>query len=278
MKFERYFIILKNKLKMFGLMLKGKTAVVTGSLSGIGLGIAQALAGCGANVVLNGFAPEDEIARTEKALTSANSQAKFIFADLTKPADSRDLVKKSIAHFGKVDILVNNAGMQHIDKTEDFPDAQWERVLALNLSSNFYAIAEALPGMKQRKWGRIINIASAHGLVASPNKSAYCASKFGVVGLTKVVALENAKEGVTCNAICPGFVMTPLIEKQIQIIMEKRGISFEEASEVLCSEKHPTGRLGRPEDLGALAAFLCSDNAVQMTGSSYSMDGGWTAI
>ena len=132
--------------------------------------------------------------------------------------------------------------------------------------------------MKQRKWGRIINIASAHGLVASPNKSAYCASKFGVVGLTKVVALENAKEGVTCNAICPGFVMTPLIEKQIQIIMEKRGISFEEASEILCSEKHPTGRLGRPEDLGALAAFLCSDNAVQMTGSSYSMDGGWTAI
>ena len=263
---------------MFGLMLKGKTAVVTGSLSGIGLGIAQALAGCGANVVLNGFAPEDEIARTEKALTSANSKAKFIFADLTKPADSRDLVKKSIAHFGKVDILVNNAGMQHIDKTEDFPDAQWERVLALNLSSNFYTIAEALPGMKQRKWGRIINIASAHGLVASPNKSAYCASKFGVVGLSKVVALENAKEGVTCNAICPGFVMTPLIEKQIQIIMEKRGISFEEASEVLCSEKHPTGRLGRPEDLGALAAFLCSDNAVQMTGSSYSMDGGWTAI
>ena len=263
---------------MFGLMLKGKTAVVTGSLSGIGLGIAQALAGCGANVVLNGFAPEDEIARTEKALTSANSKAKFIFADLTKPADSRDLVKKSIAHFGKVDILVNNAGMQHIDKTEDFPDAQWERVLALNLSSNFYTIAAALPGMKQRKWGRIINIASAHGLVASPNKSAYCASKFGVVGLSKVVALENAKEGVTCNAICPGFVMTPLIEKQIQIIMEKRGISFEEASEVLCSEKHPTGRLGRPEDLGALAAFLCSDNAVQMTGSSYSMDGGWTAI
>ena len=260
------------------MMLKGQTAVVTGSLSGIGLGIAQGLSAAGANVVLNGFAPEDEIARLEKSLTNANSKAKFIYADLTKPADSRALVKNAISHFGKVDILVNNAGMQHIDKTEDFPDEVWEKLLALNLSSNFYTIAEALPGMKQRKWGRIINIASAHGLVASPNKSAYCASKFGVVGLTKVVALENAKEGITCNAICPGFIMTPLIEKQIQIIMEKRNMNFEQASEVLCSDKHPNGKLGKPEDVGALATFLCSENAGQMTGSSYSIDGGWTAI
>ena len=168
--------------------------------------------------------------------------------------------------------------MQHIDKTEAFPDSAWEKLIAVNLSSNFYTISSALPGMKERKWGRIINIASAHGLVASPNKSAYCASKFGVVGLTKVVALETAKEGITSNAICPGFVMTPLIEKQIEIIMEKRKMSFDEASEVLCSEKHPSGKLGRVEDLGALATFMCSDSARQITGSSYSMDGGWTAI
>ena len=188
------------------------------------------------------------------------------------------MVTKAIEHFGQVDILVNNAGMQHIDLTENFPEKKWDDVIALNLTSPYHTIAAALPGMKQRQWGRIINIASAHGLVASPNKSAYCASKFGVVGLTKVVALENAKEGVTCNAVCPGFVMTPLIEKQIDIIVEKKKISFEEASAALCSDKHPNGKLGNPDDLGALVAFICSNSASQMTGSSYSMDGGWTAI
>ena len=203
---------------MFGHFLKGKTAVVTGSLSGIGLGIARSLSAAGANIVLNGFASEDEIAKTERSLTTAESKAKFIFADLTKPADCRSLIEKSISHFGQVDILVNNAGMQHIDKVEDFPEDVWEKVISLNLSSAFYTTRYALPGMKQRQWGRIINIASVHGLVASVNKSAYVAAKHGIVGFTKAAALENAKSGVTVNAICPGFILTPLIQKQIDII------------------------------------------------------------
>ena len=224
---------------MFGLMLKGKTAVVTGSLSGIGLGYARALAGAGANVVLNGFASEEEITKIEKSLTSEHAQAKFIYADLLKPADSRALITKAIDYFGKVDILVNNAGMQHVDLTEEYPVKKWDDFIALNLTSYFHTTAAALPGMKQRKWGRIINTASAHGLVSSPFKAAYCASKFGVVGLTKVVALENAKEGVSCNAICPGVVLTPLIHKQIEDLMGWQNISFEEATGVLVNGKHP---------------------------------------
>lgn len=200
---------------MFTQFLAGKTAIVTGSLSGIGLGIAKSLSAAGANIVLNGFAPEAEIAQLEKELSGNGKQAKFIFADLMKPADGKALVEKSIAHFGKVDILINNAGIQHIDAVENFPEEKWDNIIALNLSSNFHTIKHALPGMKQRGWGRIINIASVHGLVGSVNKSAYVAAKHGVVGLTKVVALENAQSGVTCNAICPGFVLTPLIQKQI---------------------------------------------------------------
>ena len=211
---------------MFLPFLKGKTAVVTGSLSGIGLGMAKALSSAGPNIVLNGFAPEDEIARTEKELTNEHSKAKFIYADLTKPADSKSLIEKSIAHFGKVDILVNNAGMQHIGTADEFPDDIFEKIIALNLSSAFYTSKAALPGMRQRKWGRIINIASVHGLVGSVNKAPYVASKHGIIGLTKGTALENAKTGVTVNAICPGFILTPLIQKQIEIIAEKKNISI----------------------------------------------------
>jgi 3-hydroxybutyrate dehydrogenase len=200
-----------------------------------------------------------------------------VFADLTKPADCRGLVEKSIAHFGQVDILVNNAGMQHISKVEDFPEDVWEKVISLNLSSAFYTSRYALPGMKQRNWGRIINIASVHGLVASVNKSAYVAAKHGIVGFTKAAALENAKAGVTVNAICPGFILTPLIQKQIDIIAEQKKVSNEEASSILVSDKQPSGTFGTPEDIGALATFLCTHNARQITGASYTVDGGWTA-
>ena len=211
-------------------------------------------------------------------MNNANSKAKFIYADLTKAADSRGLIEKSVAHFGKVDILVNNAGMQHVDLVENFPDDKWDTLLAVNLSSNFHTTKAAIKGMKERKWGRIINIASAHGLVASPLKSAYVASKHGVLGLTKTVALEAALDGITANAICPGFILTPLIQKQIDIIAEKRGVSNQEAGEILSSEKHPNKNFGTPADVGALATFLCTESARQITGSSYSIDGGWTAI
>ena len=196
---------------MFGSFLKGKTAVVTGSLSGIGLGIARSLHGAGANIVLNGFAPEAEIKKLEQELTTNGQTAKFIHADLMKPADTKSFIEQSIKHFGNVDILVNNAGIQHIDKVEEFPEEKWEQVIALNLSSNYYTTKYAISQMKERGWGRIINIASVHGLVASVNKSAYIAAKHGVVGFTKATALENAKTGVTINAICPGWVLTPLI-------------------------------------------------------------------
>ena len=241
------------------------------------MGIARALSGAGANVVLNGFAPDNEIKKLEGEMSNANSKAKFIFADLTKPADTKTLVEQSISHFGQVDILVNNAGIQHIDTCENFPEDMWEKVIALNLSAAFYGTKYALPGMQQRGWGRIINIASVHGLVASVNKSAYVAAKHGIVGFTRATALENAKKGVTINAICPGWVLTPLIEKQIDIIKEREKISLEEATRNLVEAKQPSGGFSLPEDLGALAAFLCTNNARQMTGATYTMDGGWTA-
>lgn len=262
---------------MFGTFLKGRTAVVTGSLSGIGLGVARALSAAGSNIVLNGFAPEAEIKALEKELTNQTSSAKFIFADLTKPSDTKNLIEQSIAHFGKVDILVNNAGMQHISTVEDFPEDIWEKVISLNLSSAFYGTKYALPQMKKNGWGRIINVASVHGLVASVNKSAYVAAKHGIVGFTKAAALENARNGVTVNAICPGFVLTPLIQKQIDIIKEKRGISEQDAAKTLIEEKQPSASFSVPADIGALATFLCTDNARQITGASYTVDGGWTA-
>jgi 3-hydroxybutyrate dehydrogenase len=196
---------------------------------------------------------------------------------LTKPSDAKGIIEKATKEFGAVDILVNNAGIQHINKVEEFPDEMWEKVISLNLSSNFYTTKAVIPQMKQRGWGRIINIASVHGLVASVNKSAYVAAKHGLVGFTKATALETAGSGITCNVICPGWVLTPLIQKQIDIIKERDSLSNEQATKKLVSEKQPSGQFSVPEDIGGIATYLCTDYARQMTGASYTCDGGWTA-
>jgi len=258
--------------------LKGKTAIVTGSTSGIGLGIAEALAAEGAHLVLNGFGKPEEIEAAKAAVTKAGAQkVGYNAADMSKPAEITAMIQSVEKEFGAVDIIVNNAGIQHTALIEDFPVEKWDAIIAINLSAVFHGTKAALPGMKARKWGRIINIASAHGLVASATKSAYVAAKHGVVGLTKVTALECAGQGITANAICPGWVLTPLVQKQIDAIAAKDGISNEEASIKLLSEKQPSKAFVTPDQLGQLAVFLCSDAAAQMTGSAYSMDGGWTA-
>ncbi|MBL8806717.1 MAG: 3-hydroxybutyrate dehydrogenase [Rhodospirillales bacterium] len=257
--------------------LKGKSAIVTGSTSGIGLGIARALAAQGASVMLNGFGEAAAIDAIRKELSAGGGRTAYSPADLTKPAAVAGLVESCIAEFGTVDILVNNAGMQHVAPVDRFPLEMWDKVIQLNLSSCFQAIRAALPDMKKRNWGRIINIASAHGIVASVEKSAYVASKHGLVGLTKVVALETAKSGITCNAICPGWVLTPLVQKQIDALAERKGISGEAAKIDLLSEKQPSHEFATPEQIGGLAAFLCSPAADQIRGSSFSIDGGWTA-
>ena len=234
----------------------------------------------GYNVILNGFASDEEIKQTIADFNKKypTIEAKFIFADLTKAADCKKIVDETVKHFGRVDVVVNNAGMQHIDEVINFPDAKWEQVLALNLSSAFYIIKQALPHMQKAGWGRIINIASVHGLVASVNKSAYVAAKHGIVGFTKAVALENAKKGVTVNAICPGFVLTPLIEKQIEIIANRDKIPKETASRRLVEEKQPTGAFSSTQDIGELVGFLVSENARQVTGAAWTIDGAWTAV
>ncbi len=257
--------------------LKGKTAIVTGSTSGIGLGIARALAAQGANVLLNGFGEAAAIDALRKELAAAGGKISYSAADLTKPEAVAGMVEGCIAEFGAVDILVNNAGMQHVAPVDKFPLEMWDKVIQLNLSSCFQAIRAALPDMKKRNWGRIINIASAHGIVASVEKSAYVASKHGLVGLTKVVALETAKSGITCNAICPGWVLTPLVQKQIDALAQRKGISGDAAKIDLLSEKQPSHEFATPEQIGGLAAFLCSPAADQIRGSSFSIDGGWTA-
>ncbi|WP_448206328.1 3-hydroxybutyrate dehydrogenase [Azospirillum sp. sgz302134] len=258
--------------------VKGKVAVVTGSTSGIGLGIARALAGAGADVVLNGFGDAKAIEELRAGIKAEfGVRAGYHGADLSKPEEIRDLIGYAETEFGAVDILVNNAGIQHVAPVEEFPPERWDAVIAINLSAVFHGIHHALPGMKRRGWGRIINIASAHGLVASANKSAYVAAKHGVVGLTKTVALETVGTGVTCNAICPGWVLTPLVQKQIDALAAARNLSNEDAGRELLSEKQPSKSFVTPEQLGGLAAFLCSDAAAQMTGASVSMDGGWTA-
>ncbi|ALK09088.1 3-hydroxybutyrate dehydrogenase [Blastochloris viridis] len=259
-------------------MLKGKVAVVTGSTSGIGLGIARALAAEGADIMMNGFGDAGEI-ETLRAGMAAEFGVRVAFngADLAKPAETRGLIEAAIAELGKVDILVNNAGIQFVSPVEDFPDEQWERVIAINLSAAFYGTKYALPGMKSRNWGRIINVASAHGLAASPNKSAYVAAKHGVVGLTKVVALETAETGVTANAICPGWVLTPLVQKQIDALAARKGLSDAEASRDLLSEKQPSKTFVTPEQIAALAVFICSDAAANLRGAAINMDGGWLA-
>ncbi|HEY6026153.1 MAG TPA: 3-hydroxybutyrate dehydrogenase [Pseudolabrys sp.] len=259
-------------------MLKGKTALVTGSTSGIGLAIARALAKDGANLMINGFGDKAAIEQERAALEKDfGIKARYSAADMSKPAEIAAMIAETEKAFGALDVLVNNAGIQHVANIEDFPIDRWDAIIAINLTSSFHTIRAAIPGMKKRKWGRIINIASAHGLVASAQKVAYVAAKHGLVGLTKTVAIEAANDGVTCNAICPGWVLTPLVAKQIEARAKQSGQTFDEAKVALVSEKQPMHEFSKPENIGALAVFLASDAAASITGSSYSIDGGWTA-
>jgi len=255
-------------------MLEGKTALVTGSTSGIGLGIAIALAEQGANIVMNGFGDKDAAIAQVKAL---GVEVEYHGADMSKASEIEEMMKTAEKRFGGVDILVNNAGIQHVANIEDFPVDRWDAIIAINLTSAFHTTRLALPGMKQRNWGRIINLASVHGLVASAQKSAYVAAKHGIVGFTKVTALETAQTGVTCNAICPGWVLTPLVQKQVDARAEKEKVSNDEAKKLLLSEKQPSGEFVTPEQLAALAVFFCSPAATQIRGVAWNMDGGWVA-
>jgi 3-hydroxybutyrate dehydrogenase len=259
-------------------MLKGKVAVVTGSTSGIGLGIASALAAQGADIMLNGFGDAAEIEKIRAELATRHGiQVRYDGADLTKGPAVRGLVDNTVAQLGRVDVIVNNAGIQHTAPIEEFPPEKWDMIIALNLSAVFHGTAAALPHMKKQGWGRIINIASAHGLVGSPFKAAYVTAKHGVVGLTKVTALETAGQGITANAICPGWVRTALVEKQISAIAHEKGIDQEAAARELLSEKQPSLQFVTPEQLGGTAVFLCSPAADQITGASLSVDGGWVS-
>lgn len=259
-------------------MLKGKTALVTGSTSGIGLGIAVALARQGANTVLNGFGDvEAPRAQVLEAGNAAGIKVGYHGADMSKAAEIEAMMKYAAAEFGRVDILVNNAGIQHVAKVQDFPVEKWDAILAINLSSAFHTTRLALPAMQQANWGRIINVASVHGLVGSAEKSAYVAAKHGIVGLTKVTALENATSGVTCNAICPGWVLTPLVQKQVDAKAAAQGISNEAATRQLLGEKEPSQQFTTPEELGELAVFFCSAAAGNVRGVAWNMDGGWAA-
>ncbi len=255
-------------------MLKGKTALVTGSTSGIGLGIAKALAQQGAHIVLNGFG---DSAAPKAEIEKLGVRAEYHGADMSKPSEIEDMMKFAAAKFDRVDVLVNNAGIQHVAKVEDFPPEKWDAIIAINLSSAFHTTRLAVPAMREANWGRVINIASAHGLVASAQKSAYVAAKHGIVGLTKAVALETAATGVTCNAICPGWVLTPLVQKQIDDRAAREGIPVEQAQRELLGEKQPSLQFTTVEQLGGLAVFLCSPAADQVRGVAWQVDGGWTA-
>jgi 3-hydroxybutyrate dehydrogenase len=259
-------------------MLKGKVAIVTGSTSGIGLGIAHELARLGADVVLNGFGKPDEIEAIRSGIERDHGvRVVYDGADMSKGEAVRGLVAATIEKFGRLDILVNNAGIQFTAPVEEFPAAKWNAILEINLSAAFHGIAAAIPQMKKQRWGRIVNIASAHGLVASTHKAAYVAAKHGLVGLTKVVGLETAGSGVTCNAVCPGWVRTPLVEKQISDIAAEKRISQKDATNELLAEKQPSLDFVSPAQLGGTVAFLCSAAADQITGTAISIDGGWTA-
>ena len=255
-------------------MLKGKTALVTGSTSGIGLGIALALARQGANIVLNGFG---DVEGPQTEVAALGVKVAYHGADMSKPAEIEAMMKFAAAQFGRVDILVNNAGIQHVARIENFPIERWDAIIAINMSSAFHATRLALPAMQAADWGRIINVASIHGLVGSAEKSAYVAAKHGVVGLTKVTALENATTGVTCNAICPGWVLTPLVQKQVDAKAAAQGITNEAATKQLLGEKEPSLQFTSPEELGALAVFFCSPAGNNVRGVAWNMDGGWTA-
>ncbi|QEN88416.1 3-hydroxybutyrate dehydrogenase [Labrys sp. KNU-23] len=259
-------------------MLKNKAAVVTGSTSGIGLGIARALAREGANVMLNGLGDAAEIEKTRAGIeTEFGVKALFSPANLMEPAAVKGLIGEAEAAFGAVDILVNNAGIQFVSPIDEFPDDKWEAIIKLNLLASFYAIKSALPGMKRKGWGRIINTASAHSLVASPFKSAYVAAKHGIAGLTKTVALEVAQQKITCNAISPGYVWTPLVEAQIPDTMKARNMTEDEVKREVLLAAQPTKEFVTIDQVAALAVYLCSDAAASITGANLSMDGGWTA-
>lgn len=259
-------------------MLKGKTALITGSTSGIGLGIAKSLAAQGANIVLNGFG---DIEGPKAEIAALGVKVAYHNADMSKPSEIEAMMQYAAAEFGQIDILVNNAGIQHVARIENFPIEKWDAVIAINLSSAFHATRLALPAMQSanngKGWGRIINLASVHGLVGSAEKSAYVAAKHGLVGLTKVTALENATSGVTCNAICPGWVLTPLVQKQVDAKAAAGSMSNEAAIEQLLGEKEPSMQFTTPEELGALAVFLCSPAGNNVRGVAWNMDGGWTA-
>ncbi len=258
--------------------LAGRTAVVTGSTSGIGRAIATSLASEGANVMLNGFGDAGQIESLRAELEKTHGvKARFHGADMAKPAEIAAMVKAAEAEFGAVDILVNNAGIQHVAPVDQFPEERWDAIIAINLSSVFHATKAALPGMKARRWGRVINIASAHGLVASPNKSAYVAAKHGVIGFTKTAALEVAEQGVRVNAICPGFVLTPLVQKQIDDLARQNNISVERVTKDMILAPQPTKEFVTVEQIAAMAVYLSSAAAAQINGASFSIDGGWTA-
>jgi 3-hydroxybutyrate dehydrogenase len=254
-----------------------KTALVTGSTSGIGAGIATVLAKNGYNIMLNGFGDKKEIDTLKKQLEKNKVKVSYCPADMTKPAEIAAMVKQTVKELGGIDVLVNNAGIQHVDYIEDFPPEKWDAIIAINLSSAFHTIHNVMPHLKKQNSGRIINVASAHGLVASPKKTAYVAAKHGIVGMTKAVALEVAESNITCNAICPGWVLTPLVQKQIDAIAKNEKISVKQAELKLLSEKQPAKQFVQTEQIGELALFLCSDNARLINGSAISIDGGWTA-
>lgn len=256
-------------------MLEGKTALITGSTGGIGLGIAIALAQAGANIALNGRA--DDAREAIAQIAAYGTQVAYFRADMADPAQIADMMRAAAERFGRIDILVNNAGMQYVAATEDFPVDRWDAMIAVNLSSAFHTIRLALPMMKAANWGRIINIGSTHSLVASPNKSAYVAGKHAIIGLTKAVALENVTSGVTCNAICPGMVLTSMAERQIAAFGAEQGLSLERATHAFLAAKQPSLQFTTPEQLGALAVFMCSAAGDNLRGVAWQVDGGWTA-
>ncbi len=257
--------------------LKERVAVVTGSTSGIGLGIARALAVHGVAVLLNGFGPKASIEAAIADVAACGVRVGYSAADVSKPEELKGMLTQAHDELGPVDILVNNAGIQFTAPIEEFPTERWDAIIAINLSAAFHAIREVLPGMKQRNWGRIINIASTHALVASIHKAAYVAAKHGLLGLTKVVALESATTGVTCNAVCPGWVLTPLVQKQIDDLAARDRLSITQAQHALLAEKQPSRQFATPEEIGAVVVFLCSDAAAQIRGVALPVDGGWLA-